>query len=226
MATRLEIFVDELDAEWVRRRRELSDIRLMAASATGRRATAIRRAGHIIAYAQWEGFGKFVIAGYLQYLCDRGDKIADLKANLRATALSRAVRSTSPDDDGFSVTLALIDALDTASNEKFTVEPKKLVYTGNLDSRKLRHLLQICALEYLDFYATREQFIDGVLCGRRHRLAHGSMEPVDHDDLQQALDGVIALCQQLNDQVVESLLYTNYIRPEVIEPSARNGPSH
>ena len=83
--------------------------------------------------------------------------------------------------------------------------------TGNLDSRKFRSLLDYCALEYRPIYQTRESFIDQVLCGRRHRISHGLLEPISAADLIAALDGAVELCEEVNEQIQDALIYDRYM---------------
>jgi len=212
MISRLELLVDRMDGQLSRRRKELTDIRLTSLRSSGSTAETIRRAGHILAYAHWEGFSKDVLAQYLNYLCDTRIKLDSLKVQLQSLNYWKIFKSVAASAD-FSAAIGLIQQFDERSSRYFLVDSDEMIRTGNLDSQKLRSLLNICALEYRPIYQTREHFIDQVLCGRRHRIAHGVLEPVSAAELATALDGVMELCQELNEQVQEALIYDHYSRP-------------
>jgi hypothetical protein len=68
----------------------------------------------------------------------------------------------------------------------------------------------LCALEYKPLYQTRENFIDQVLCGRRHLIAHGLLVPISATDLIEAIDGAMELCEEVNAQLQGALIYGEY----------------
>jgi hypothetical protein len=101
-------------------------------------------------------------------------------------------------------------AFEQGDTSYFAVNAAELTKTGNLDSQKFRSLLDCCALEYRPLYQTRENFIDQVLCGRRHRIAHGLLEPISSTDLSTALEGAVELCDEVNEQIRDALIYDRY----------------
>lgn len=209
----VELVIDKLDEQLGRRRRELVDLRMLAADATGVQGQALRRASHLMAYAHWEGFAKFSLEVYLQYICDRGPAAQLLRLELQALNLLQAVKSVAAEGVSPSNVLQLMQAIDVRTKSPFAVRPRDHLRTGNLSSSNFRILLNGCALEYLDYYALREKFIDEVLCGRRHRIAHGELEPVTTSALSEVVDGVIGLCDQLNEQLQNALVYDHYFLP-------------
>jgi hypothetical protein len=165
-----------------------------------------------MAYAHWEGFAKSALVAYLGYLRDTRHIVGTLQQGLRAlSAISAAGVSASESSLDFSRIMRLVEALDDRDSAIFSVNPGKLVRTGNLNSAKLKSLLAMCSLDYLNEYSTREKFIDEVLCGRRHRIAHGELVPISDADLREAVDGVLDLCGRINDQVVETILDGKYL---------------
>jgi hypothetical protein len=56
-------------------------------------------------------------------------------------------------------------------------------------------------------YELRERFIDEVICGRRHRIAHGARQPITTTELNEVVHEVVHLCDELNAQVQEAALY-------------------
>jgi len=210
MTTRLEIFVDKLDGELAKRRKELTDIRLMSFSSSGSRGDTLRRAGHIMAYAHWEGFSKFAFSQYLEYLCDSNLLVDSLKLQLRALNYWNSFKSAAASGD-FRSMVGFIESFAQAAATRFAIEVSEVTKTGNLDSRKFRSFLDLCALEYKPVYQTRENFIDQVLCGRRHLIAHGLLISISATDLIEAIDGTMELCEEVNTQLQDSLIYGKYV---------------
>lgn len=210
MITRLEALAEKLDSELAQRRRELSDINLSARSSAGNMAATLRRAGHVMTYAHWEGFTKFALSSYMTEICRCQIKNGELKEGLQAVFLSTLVNQAAIDSP-VAFAASIMKAVQSQRKEVFRVQPDDFLKTGNLTSKKFRHLLSICSLEYLEYYSTRENFIDGILCGRRHRIAHGGSQPISEEDLQETVSEAFALCEKVNDQVIESLLYETYL---------------
>lgn len=209
MTTRLEMLVDRLDGQLSKRRKELTDIRLMSLSSSGSTADTIRRAGHILVYSHWEGFSKFAFRQYLEYLCDTRVMVDSLKVQLQALNYWTAFKSLAASME-FRSAISLLESFAQADSSCFAVDSAEVTKTGNLDSRKFRSLLDVCALEYRPIYQTRENFIDQTLCGRRHRISHGLLEPVSTADFIDALDGAMELCGELNEQIQDALIYDRY----------------
>jgi MAE_28990/MAE_18760-like HEPN len=209
MVTRLEMLVDRLDGQLSKRRKELTDIRLISVGGSGSSAATLRRAGHVMAYAHWEGFSKFAFNQYLEYLCQANLPVSSLKVQLRTLNYWDSFKSMVASSD-FRSAVNFVESLAQVTATQFTIEPGEVTKTGNLDSKKFRLLLDLCALEYKSIYQTRENFIDQVLCGRRHRIAHGLLEPVSSADLIQAIDGAMELCEGVNEQIQEGLIYSHY----------------
>jgi hypothetical protein len=209
MVTRLEMLIDRLDSQLSRRRKELTDVRLMSMGSSGSTAGTLRRAGHVLVYSHWEGFSKYAFAQYLEYLCDTKLVVDSLKIGLRTLNYWGPFKSAAASMQ-FDTAISLMRAFDQGDTSYFTVNAAELTKTGNLDSRKFRSLLDYCALEYRPLYETRENFIDQVLCGRRHRIAHGLLEPVSSADLTAALEGAVELCEEVNEQIQDALIYNRY----------------
>ncbi len=158
-----------------------------------------------MAYAHWEGFVKDCISEYLTYLKRTSQPVALLQPGLQAITFLPLLKKNF---DGGEVYRAMevMSQVGSMSSRCFECDVESVVKTGNLDSKRLKQLLSITSLGYLDEYKTREKFIDEVLCGRRHRIAHGDFQPIEWDDLEEAIDGCLELCGCVNDQVVEAML--------------------
>lgn len=211
MATLLELVVDSLDAQLALRKRELTDLRLLVITTSGQRGQSMCRAAHVAAYAHWEGFTKFAIEAYLQYLCDTRPSVRSLRIQLRALSFIDSIKAAGNEASTFGKAVDLVDAIESSGSQAFAVNAKELTRIGNLVAKNLRVLLNFVGLEYLDYYATKSNLIDSVLCGRRHRIAHGSLEPVEKADAVEAIDLVVGLCETLNTQLQDALIYDRHL---------------
>ncbi|MSZ77005.1 MAG: hypothetical protein F2667_07840 [Actinobacteria bacterium] len=210
MATLAEQFVDDLDADLAKRRRELIDLRLMISSGTGSRLAMLGRTCQVMAYAHWEGFVKHALQTYLEYIVMLQPKLGDLRLELQALSVRHAMRlAVAPERDIAQLAL-LIPSLDARANDVFVVDPKEIIRSGNLTADTLRVLLGCSGLQFGAIYQARENYIDSVICGRRHRVAHGSWQPVTPTEARDLLADVMSLCQEINDQVQTAVVYEHY----------------
>lgn len=206
----LELFVDNLDRDLARRRREITDLRLLVAASSGDRLALLARACHVITYAHWEGFVRSATRSYLAYVLTRNETVAALKIGFQALAIQTQLRAAAASWEAIPSVTEMIEYIDTRSINRFEVDPDKSIQTGNLNSAKFKAFLASVSLEYLDTYKTRENFIDEILCGRRHRIAHGHWQPVTADDARSVADDVLLLCTEFAEQLQDAALYEQY----------------
>jgi hypothetical protein len=211
MATIAEWLIDQLDSDMGKRRRELIDLRLLIATATGARRATLARTCVIMAYAHWEGFTKQALRLYLDHLVKLKIKLVELKYELQALALYAKLESAGGPEKSISNAAAVLKELDSRNSDAFFVEGKSVVHVGNMTASNLKLILEFAALQYLPFYATRENFIDSVVCARRHLIAHGEFLPVSTADARDIVQAVLALCDELNDQVQTAAVYREYL---------------
>lgn len=214
MATLLEQLVDDLDSDLANRRRELVDMRLMVSASTGARLDLLARACHVMAYAHWEGFVKRALRAYLDYLLTRGLNVGDLQLGLQGLALRDSIRAAVEPDRAVDRISDLLQLLDARTAEPFVVSPHEVVKTGNMTAATLKALLGCVGLDYLPAYETRENYIDSVLCGRRHRIAHGDWQPISGADARAVALDVLDLCTEINLQIQEAALYRSFMLPK------------
>lgn len=210
MPTLVEKLVDDLDNDLAKRRREVIDLRLMVSASSGARLDLLARACHVMAYAHWEGFVKFSLRAYLQHLVSLGLKVGDLNYNLQGLAVRSAMKTAAEPERAVDQVGLLLQALDARASDPFGVVPADVVRTGNMTSSTLKSLLGCAGLDYLSAYEVRENFIDSVVCGRRHRIAHGEWQPISQVDARTVAEDVLQLCSEVNQQIQTAALYEYY----------------
>lgn len=212
MPTLVEVFVDNLDGDLAKRRREISDLRLMVLASAGDRLSLIARACHVISYAHWEGFVRASLRRYLALILNQHAALDSLQLGLQALALQKAMRVVSGDDGTVIEVAQFIRRIDNRAAEEFLIDPDDAIQMSNLTSKKFKGLLSCVGLEFLPQYELRENYIDEVLCGRRHRIAHGIWQPVSADEAREAAGSVLELCSEFNDQIQTAAVYEEYRR--------------
>lgn len=165
-----------------------------------------------MAYAHWEGFVKRALKGYLEYLLTRGLNVGDLQLGLQGLALRDSIRAAVEPDRTVDRISDLLQLLDARAAEPFKITPQEVVKTGNMTAATLKALLGCAGLAYLPAYETRENYIDTVLCGRRHRIAHGDWQPITAADARAVASDVLDLCTEINLQIQEAALYKSFMR--------------
>lgn len=210
MVTHVERLVEDLDADLAKRRRELIDLRLMVSAGSGTRLEMLTRTCQVMAYAHWEGFVKHALEAYLKYIILRKPQLGDLRLELQALAVRPAIRIAVTPERDIGLAAQLLADLDSRASEVFLVDPAQVVRSGNLTADTFKALLGCAGLQFLDAYESRQNYIDAVICGRRHRVAHGSWQPVTQDEARDLLADVMALCGDVNDQVQTAAVYEQY----------------
>lgn len=177
---------------------------------SGARLDLTARACHVMAYAHWEGFVKFSLRAYLGHLVSRRLTLGDLNYSLQSLAVRDDVRIASEPERSVDLLAALLVDLDGRAAQLFSVTPSEIVRTGNMTAETLRTLLGCVGLDYLSAYETRENFIDSVVCGRRHRIAHGEWQPISRNEARSVANDVLELCDEINQQIQTAALYESY----------------
>ncbi|WP_143539431.1 MAE_28990/MAE_18760 family HEPN-like nuclease [Saccharopolyspora spinosa] len=200
-----------LDNSLAHRKKEITDLQLLCDLVKGKEGGMLRRSGHVLIYAHWEGFVKEAISEYLNYLKSTKQRTLLLKDELKALTLISVLDKPQPQDKGFSRALTVLFESNWRDEDCFDVDIDKLLKVGNIGGKELRFLLNISGLEYLDVYLNRENWISEVLCGRRHRIAHGGLQPIGENDIEEAVNGTIKLCEAIYTQIVEALRNKYYL---------------
>lgn len=226
MPTLAEIFVDKLDLDLARRRREIVDLRAMVASSAGERLSLVARACHVVSYAHWEGFVKFALREYLNLVLRQNETLGSLQTSFHALALHKYIRSIDLENRTLSEVAELLRRADGRSKEVLSVTPEEVITAGNLTAKKLEALLTCVGLEYLPIYQLRENYIDEILCGRRHRIAHGVWQPITADEAHEVSASVLELCTEVNDQVQTAAVYQHYRQGVTVTGSSTGTAVH
>lgn len=210
MASPLDALVDDIDHDLALRKRELADLHLLAQTSTAPRRDTLARACLVLAYAHWEGFTKFALLKYCEFLERLNIVVADVVDSLQILQLTPSLRTAAAEKYSIDARVSLFQELEARSTTVFSVSNPESLALGNLDSKTLKATLEAFALEYRDAYRLRANFIDASICARRHRIAHGVIEPVDLTDLADVMGFVVDATEMIAEQITETALYERF----------------
>lgn len=203
----LDSFTDKLQRGLSRRKRELSQLRMMIQqiSSDVDQLSWVARASIMLAYAHWEGFVKNSSSQYVKLINSKRIRLDRLKLPLQAACLASHFKRAQGSDK-VSHLGSLLSEIDATRCNVFSVEPAKLVNTeSNLSSVVFKEIVVGLGLEYLPLYQTRQAFIDEKLVHSRNQVAHGELVSFSQRDADERIEGVLPLLSQFADQLIDAV---------------------
>lgn len=207
--TQFNTLIDETISE---RRRELRTTKA-AVRAQGRahELAAACRGYFCLLYAHWEGFVKDSVRLYLDYVeyenPDR-QKLAtsiwalDARTRIKTAGSAKSIRSH------HDLTRYFLDP----TTERLSNLSDATREMGNLDFETFSEILTILGIEP-DYYITKKPKIDESLVARRNRIAHGELEPVSPDEIEEIADFVDDLLVAFKADIQNAVVLRKYLRP-------------
>jgi len=209
-----EQLIDGVAAEISWRRKELTDLRYLLASAIGNRAReeTMTRAGVAMLYAHWEGFVKAIAEMYLEFVCMQRCKNSELADNMLAVVLRSYFHALGASNK-IQASVALVEFFRTGMQKRSTLPYRRVVRTeANLSSTVLLEILRTLGLETTD-YESKRHLIDNQLLAKRNHIAHGSALELEPDDYLQLHDEILALINLLRNQIENAAVTGRYLQP-------------
>jgi len=223
MAQTVEYLQGKIDKDFAWRKKELVGL-LRGATRASAAKSYYCRAGAVMLCAHWEGFLRKVIDLYVKHVFAQGLPILEMSDNFVAIAyyddVVEAAKASFPGSERHHLKLARRIRQSAPVNPRWTVStnsnPSSEVLRGLLQSVGINSELNMQAAEW-----TRvKTFIDSLLLGERHRVAHGDGFQVGGEVFRERFNMTLALCQRLADEVVDAARTKAYLLPAVDEPQA------
>ena len=174
-------FTNKLDEDFAWRKKELSNLLLLANSDN---ENLIVKSMILMIYSHWEGFVKNTCKLYLKYVSDLEKNLSDLSLNFEAIAIKSKIKSLASSMDSPTLTneLALLDAIYGVDQLKFTIDKsilrdkeKSIINTqSNLKFDIFSSFLKITGIGDRNCIRSKKHYIDSVLLNNRNIIAHGS----------------------------------------------------
>lgn len=167
---------DALDSSLAWRRIELAALkgeieRLARTSPEAPLTRALVRSGTALLYAHWEGYVKEICQHYLDFVAVRKLRYSELNDGLALSALKDILRKMDNGDE--AAARSVVEIVRSPTTARPSMPRKNIVNTkANLRFEVLREVLGRLGLP-VDFFTTKENFIDKSLCDARNEIAHG-----------------------------------------------------
>ncbi|AZM88997.1 MAE_28990/MAE_18760 family HEPN-like nuclease [Streptomyces sp. W1SF4] len=210
----LQKFAEKTQKGLAHRKAELSRLSIMVNGShrDTSQESVLCRSSIVLAYAHWEGFVKQVSKLYVEYVNSCKVPVLDLKPCFQAahvqTHLNRASKGVR-----IPFLAELLDKIDLDRRATFFVDPAKLVDTeSNLTSEVFRNIVGSIGLPYLEFYSTRQAFIDEKLVFSRNQIAHGELVPFRSADVAERIETVRILLDMFANQVLDAARDSSFLR--------------
>jgi len=182
------------------RKKELSTLLALVASASNHEKNILLRSSICALYAHWEGFIKQAAIGYLSYVENRGLSHKDLTPNMVAMGLRaefERVENTHQVTRRIDLTSYLLSDL----SRKAIIDPETAVNTrDNLNSTVLLEILHSLAIDYRP-YITKSPLIDQRLLENRNGIAHGERRQIEEADYVELQGVMIGLMEQFRNDI-------------------------
>lgn len=192
-----------LDEDYTTRFQEIQYLLTAVRKSTGSQQAALARAILPMAYAHWEGFVKEGASCYLNYVTSKIRSNSKTCSQLNPALLSTWAWRLGIDPQSLSLsnfieaTAKVIWLPDAIPDLSIDTIPKE---HGILDSLLLKKLCKILSIDF-GCFALREKFIDIILAGKRHLVAHGILTPITLSELEQITKGTVDLLQVFKNEL-------------------------
>lgn len=203
-----EALADKLAEDLVWRKKELTVLRRLLASASDDRKSVLVRSLVAIVYAHWEGFLKSAARVYVEYVKARRLSYSELATNFVAQAVLPRMRRAVEQRDAKAV-IELVQFLRGDMKERSRLSVDEVGGGSNLSSRMLRTLTITLGLDYKPF-ESKAFLIDTRLLENRNRIAHGDYIALSVEDALELATEIMALMECFRDEVENAVALSRY----------------
>ncbi|MBB3821332.1 hypothetical protein FHT03_000725 [Xanthomonas arboricola] len=207
MPQTIEYLQQKIDRELAWRKKELVGI-MRGASRASASKVYYCRAGAVMLCAHWEGFLKKAVELYVDFVFSQELSFREMSCNFVAIAfysdVVEAAKSSFPGSERHHLRLArkIRDAASGPARWEVTTR-------SNPSSEVLRELLSSIGIDSelgmgVSEWARTRTFIDALLLGERHKIAHGEGLRIDGDVLRERFGLMLDLCQSLANAILSA----------------------
>jgi len=190
------------------RKKELTVLRKLLATASEDRKSVLVRSLVAIVYAHWEGFLKGAAKVYVEYVKARRLPYSELAANFVAQAVLPRMRRAVEQRDVKEV-VELVQLFRGDMNERSRLSVEGVGGGSNLSSRALRTLTITLGLNYEPF-ESKAFLIDTRLLENRNRIAHGDYIALNVEDALELATEMMALMECFRDEIENAVALSRY----------------
>jgi hypothetical protein len=196
-----------LDRSLAWRKKELTQLKLLAdSSASPQTAAILRRAGIALMYAHWEGFVKDASNFYLALVANNPADFSTLKSCFVAVGLHRDICGAGQAKKHSSHTrlIDLLRSVETPPPTMRQIPTRGVIRThSNLKGSVLREITATLGLDYAPF-ELKETPVINRLVKFRNTIAHGGGLPISPADYNALHTEAIALMDTYRDVIQDA----------------------
>ena len=207
----LNELTDTLSDDLVRRKREMSSIKLLIDEARPHEQHGLRRAAFAMLYAHWEGFIRLAGTAYLGFVGHKGLRFADLKPNFTAASLKSKLQDLGEISKATIVTATVQQLIYNQNDIASFGWAGEVDCRSNLNSEVLAEITCLLGIPFSN-YEMRGQFLDNTLLANRNDIAHGRMVQVEANDFLTAHETVLNLIEQFRTDIENAAAAETYRR--------------
>jgi len=203
-----------LDRSIAWRKKELTQQKLLADSASAGNAEVLRRSGITLLYAHWEGFIKDASVVYLRYLSNSPLELARLKPCFVAIAVGGEIRIAGQANkvSSHARLVEFFQSIQTPPLQQRRLPWKNVISThSNLKSAVLREIVLTLGLDYSPFELKEKSVIDR-LATLRNSVAHGHGQPIRETDYNLLHRETIVLLDKYKDLIEDAAFSNTHLR--------------
>ncbi len=203
---------DLIDEDFIWRKKELIDIKLMLHSTNN---LTLCRMGIALLCAHFEGFLKQSANYYVIFISSQNLKISDLQTNFAAIYSSKLFKSCI-NTEKISVFQNMINDflnsyMDVNFNVKYSSEKPIIKTGGNPSSTVFKEIFNSIGLDFTP-YITKINYIDTDLLSNRHSVVHGEKTYLKIDEFDSTFKNIICIMQNIKDQIIDAAINKKYLR--------------
>lgn len=202
-----ENFWNQIDAERLRRVKELSEIGRVFGTASEPDPEAVSsKATVVLCYAVWEGFYKECIDIYVSYLRSRGGKVRETDWMLLLGVIGRDLASLKDRNHSETARFDFVRALRGQIESEFDqIDSSQLKTQTNLNFQQLSYGYAILNFDLLALQKFRIR-LDRELVGWRNSVAHGDTPDLSKLDISKHVDFTRELLLVVADHFQDGML--------------------
>lgn len=184
---------DIFDADLIWRRKELSDMKAAITISDFAAKPALLRALVLMSYAHWEGYVRTCANRYFEFLALRRKPYNELERQIYVNSFVTRLGASQIGQSSLEARCNLINEILDGENGQFRYLNPSLIDTkSNLNTDVIKDICVICAVDSSHFESQRT-FIDVLMLKRRNAIAHGQLEFIHSDDVDNFVADVLAL---------------------------------
>ena len=208
-----EQLVSKIDYEMSWRRKEIHDLKVIAASSgvSKVRKKVLYRTGVALLYAHWEGFVKCVGTYYLEFISLQRLPVNQLKNNF-VTLIYKKQINEAFHSNKYSIFDSITNTLISNNAIRAKVPYKSIINTqSNLSSKVLKEIVWCLGIDY-NLFATKEYLLDARLVNKRNHVAHGEELFIDEIEFIDMIDETLNLITIFKNEIENSAVLEAYKR--------------